>query len=344
MKNLFIILLLSFLIACSNEEKTINPIDTNQKIIISTENPPNLKIISIPDNKIIDENILPVEVSSMLTSPITFIKEFGDYLYCSAQKDYKLIILDKKTYQLHKIINFENENAEVGMFAFPNSTDCYLIHPNKNYVSVIDITVFKVVKQVTVGNNPSSISISGNQIYVTNLSDNTVSIIDSRTQREEFKLNTWQKPLLSIVIPGGKYVGVISAGLGKIDNNPNKTEAKITIINIENRTEEKVLDIGEGLISPIDQLPIGVSYTINDWLYIATNSTLFRIDGRSLNAVKFIFRKNLLFMINDDVSQKLILLNDNSGKQEILLANNRTGSITNVIKINYKIAYIYPWR
>src|SRR5262249_50390788 len=50
-----------------------------------------------------------------------------------------------------------------------------------NAVSVIDTLTHRVIKNITVGNNPRTVAITpdGREIYVTNVSDGTVSVINN---------------------------------------------------------------------------------------------------------------------------------------------------------------------
>ncbi len=344
MYKYLLILIVIFSISCSSDEKTINPIDTSQKIMISLADAPVVSVISIPENTVIIDNILSGNLSVTLNFPITYIREFGDYLYLSAQKDHKLVVLDKKTYQQKVIIDFSEEQAEVGQIIFPNSTDCYIIHPNKNIVTILDITVFKKARTIECGNNPSSISVSGNQVFVTNLTDNSISVIDTRTRQEEAKINSSPFPSFSTITSDGNYAAIISIGNGKIDNNLEKTPAILSFINITQRSESNYLEIGEGLIAATDIIPVGMAYTNSDWIFIATRSSLFRVDAKNKKDIKFIVRRSFLSVINDEASGKLILTAESDGRNEILLASNKTGSISNTIKTLHPIQYIIPWR
>lgn len=340
-----LILLISIVLlgACSSEERIINPQEQNSKILLSVKESPEVKIVTLPDMNIINNNIIPESIFQSLNYPITSIKEFNGNLYLSAQLDHKLIILNASSFEKVALIDFGDDNAEVGNLAFPNSTDCYLAHPNKNYISIIDITVFRAVRKVNVGQNPASLAVMGNQIVVTNSQDNTISFVDTRSRASEATLTTSPNPYFSFVTKDGTYAGVISIGHGKIDAN-DKSPAMLTFYNINNRSESEKLEIGEGLISANDILPVGVAITNSEWIYIATQTSLFRADARSRNDMKYIIKKNLTGIINDDGNSRIILSSESQDKNEIYLASNKTGVIQKAIKIPFKIQTMIVWR
>lgn len=344
MKKILIFLLaLSFLGSCGSEERIINPQEEGLKVMLSIKEAPEVKIVTLPELTIINENILAGKISTTLNNPITFIKEFGDNLYLAAQKDFKLIVLDKNTFNQVAIIDFSADNAEVGDFVFPNSTDCYLVHPNKDYVSIIDITVFKAVRTAKVGNKPTSISANGNQLIVTNSTDNSISIIDTRTRDEVAQLGTSPQPNYSIITKDGIYAGVISLGLGKVDAG-TKSPAMLTFYDVQNRKEAEIVEIGEGLISALDIQPVGAVLTNSEWLYIASKTALFRADARSRGSMKYIIRKSFTGIINDESSSRLILSAESEDKNEIFLASNKTGTIQKSIKTPFKVQSMIIWR
>lgn len=332
------------LLACSSEERVINPQEKSVQIMLSTKDAPEVKIVTLPELNIVHNNILGVTTSGILNHPITYIKEFGDYLYLSAQKDFKLLILKKSTFEHVAIIDFSTEGAEVGDFVFPNSTDCYLLHPNKNYLSIIDITVFKKVRTAEVGNNPTSITANGNQLIVTNSTDNTISIVDIRTRNEAAKITTSPQPNYSFITKDGIYAGVISLGLGKVDAADTKSPAMLTFYDVQNRKESEILEIGEGLISALEIQPVGVAITNSEWIYIVSKTALFRADARSRKDMKYIIKKNFTGIINDEANSQLILSSESADKNEIFLASNKTGTIQKAIKIPFKIQSMLIWQ
>ena len=344
MKKLLLLLIISLsVLSCGTEEKVINPVDESYKVMVSSKEDFSVKIISIPDYQVINQNILQGILPFSLTGPITKIKHFGEYLYLSAQTDYKVIILEKNTLKLKAILDFSDQQAEVGEIAFPNSTDAYIVHPNKNYVSIIDITVFSIERQVTVGDGPVSIDVSGNQIIVANQKSNNISIIDSRSRKQEAILPVSAAPSFVKVSNDGKFAVAVSLGFGKIVDG-DKSAAVITFYNIESRSEINYLDLGFGQIDPKEMLPVGFCITTSDWGFIPTRENLFRIDVKNKTDLKFVVRREFSSIIHDNVSSKLLLTTESDSKSEIIIANDKTGSISEVVSIPFKINYLLPWR
>jgi YVTN family beta-propeller protein len=341
---LFILLMISIIISCSSDEKTINPVETSSQVLAAIETG-EVKIINLPDFKEVNADILAGKLSFQLTGPITNMKKFGEYLYLSARKDYKIIILDLKTLDLKAIIDFSDKQAEVGEIAFPNSTDAYVVHPNKNFVSIIDVTVFKIAREITVGTGPSSIDVSGNQIIVTNKWSNDVSIIDSRTHSQEALIPVASVPSFVRVTNDGKYAVIASIGYGKVDSIQQKSPAVITYINISGKSINNQFDLGYAQIDPVQQNPVGFVVTPSDWGFVATTENLFRIDIKNKTDINLVVRRNFYNEIHDAANQKIILFSILDKSNKIIQCNDKTGTIKgNIITVPYKITFILPWR
>lgn len=343
MKKLLLgLIILLFSLSCSEKENIINNGEDSTVILVSLKNSPSVQIVKLPEASIINQNILQ-NSNIVLLNPITNIKKFGDYLYLSAQKDFKLIIINKDNYELVAVVDFANDNAEVGEFVFPNSTDCYVVHPNKNYISVVDITVFKAVKKIEVGNNPNSIAVSGNQIIVTNQADNTISIVDSRTRKEEAKSIVSPLPSYALITNHNSIATIISIGNGKT-NIETKSNATVTFYDYIQRKEINNIAIEEGLIKAIDNFPIGAATTLNNQLFVACQSTLFRFDIKEMNSAKFVNKQNYTSIVNDEINARLILTTEESNKNQIIIANNKSGAIQKIITFPSKIQCVLPWQ
>ncbi|HRP02832.1 MAG TPA: hypothetical protein PLE30_09315 [Candidatus Kapabacteria bacterium] len=345
MKNILLIIIAIFtILSCSSEERVINPQEQSSKLLVSTKDDATVKIVSLPNLEILNSDILAGKLDFTLNSPITFMKSYGDNLYLAAQKDYKLIILKKSSLELVTVIDFSKDQAEVGDFVFPNSTDCYVVHPNKDYISIIDITVFKVAKQVKVGNAPNSIIANGNQLIITNSLDNSLSIVDTRSRAEEANMPSSPLPSFSIITKDGLYAGIISLGRGKLAVDEPKSPAMLTFYNVLNRNEANSIEIGEGLISAMDVQPVGVVVTNTEWIYIASTTALFRADARTRKDLKFIIKKSFTSITNDDINSRLILTGESATSNDLFIASSKTGSIQKAIKTPFKIQNILVWQ
>ena len=336
-------LMISIIISCSSNEKTINPVETSSQVLAAIETG-EVKLINLPDFKEVNSDILAGKLSFQLTGPITNMKKFGEYLYLSARKDCKIIVLDLKTFELKATIDFSDKQAEVGEIAFPNSTDAYVVHPNKDFVSIIDITVFKIARQITVGTGPSSIDVSGNQIIVTNKLSNDVSIIDSRTHSQVALIAVAPMPSFTKVTNDGKYAVVVSTGYGKSDSTQQKTPAVVTFINILGKSINNQINLGYAQLDPVQQNPVGLVVTPNDWAFVATSENMFRVDLKNKTDINLVVRRNFVNEIYDAANQKIILFSTLSKSNLIIQCNDKTGSIKDLVTVPYAIIHILPWR
>ena len=77
----------------------------------------------------------------------------------------------------------------------------YILSPNKQEVYIYDLSNSKTLSKQTTGHNPSGIASSplGNQIYVTNYGDDTISVFQAR----DFQTYTLQSNIITGVGPSG---------------------------------------------------------------------------------------------------------------------------------------------
>lgn len=345
MKYVFLILWLAILFsACSSEEKVINPIGTNEKLLIATdEEQPKLKIIEIPSLKEINPDILAGLSAEKINSPVENIKEFGGNLYVFVPADFKILVVRKFDMSLLNTIDFSAEKYEPSDIVFPNSTDGYIIHRNSIYISLLDITNFEIARNITIGNPPHSISRYGNQILVTNFADNTISVIDSRDRREVAKIATNPHPLFIGITENGKNAIVVCSGLGKFNDSEEKTPAYIQNIDLQSREVTFSYELGFAQILAIDQIPQGLVVTPKDWGFVPTQENLLRIDVRESDKVNLATKRNFYFINHDLKKERLLLLRETEDRSEVLFADDRTGEIGEFYSFSYKIKYVFPF-
>ncbi len=345
MKYMFLFLWFAILIsACSSEEKVINPIDINEKLLIATdEEQPKLKIIEIPSLKEINPDILAGLTTEKINSPVENIKEFGGNLYVFVPADFKILVIHKFDMNLLTTIDFSAEKSQPADIVFPNSTDGYIIHKNSIYVSLLDITNFEIARNITIGNPPHSISRYGNQILITNFADNTISVIDSRDRKEVAKIATNEGPSFIGITQNGKNALVVCSGLGKFNDSEEKTPAYIQNVDLQSKTVTFAYELGFAQISAINQIPQGLVVTPKDWGFVPTQENLLRIDVRSSDKINLVTKRNFYFISHDSKKERLLLLRETDGRSEVLFADDRTGEIGDFYSFTYKIKYVFPF-
>lgn len=340
----FLLLLVLSIWSCSPKEKIINPIDTAEKILVATdEEQPKLKIIEIPSLKELNSDLFKDIPNLAISSPVENIKEFGGNLYIFIPGDNKIHIIKKYDMSLLSTIDFTDDKYEPLDVVFPNSTDAYIIHKNSIYVTLLDITNFQIARSITVGNPPHSIAHTGNQIYVTNRPDNSISVIDSRDRREVEKIITEPNPVFVKMTNDSKNAIVVCAGMGKFETDENLSPAYVQSFNIENRSINYSYELGFAQIPALDQIPLGLVVTSKDWGFIPTQDNFLRIDVRTSDKINLITKRQFYYISQDTKNERLILLRELEGRSDILFADDRTGEIGDFYSLPYKIKLVYPY-
>lgn len=185
MKYLFLLFIL-FAIACSPKEKVINPVKENRTFMISTDlGGYSLKGIDIPSAKLNEEDFFRKIFQIEAKSSITTIADNGIDIFFFMPDEMKVFVADKKDMSQKAIIDFSVQNLKPVSVTFPNATDAYIIHREGNDVSIVDLTVYEIARNIKCGVRPVAIASNGNQVYVADSRGNAVHVIDTRTRAVE---------------------------------------------------------------------------------------------------------------------------------------------------------------
>lgn len=347
MKSLFLMFLTIALISlsCTSKEKIINPVDTAKKIIVATDDniSPKLRVFEVPSMDVIHDDLITGTFGTKISSPVVNIKEFGGNMYIFVPKDYKILIVRKVDLSLVTTIDFSADKSEPVDIVFPNATDGYIIHKNSIYISLLDVTNFVVARNITVGNPPHSIDVSGNQVFVTNQPDNTISVVDSRDRVEVARITTEPNPTFIKITPDGNSVVCITTGLGKLDDGGTKTPAFIHYVDIASRQISGTIELGFAQIFATEQVPQGLVVTQRDWGFVPTNNNLLRVDIRTKDRINLVTRRNFFFISHDAKNEKLLLLKVNGAGTDIMFADDVTGEIGDFYYLPYQLKCVFPF-
>lgn len=339
--KIFALVMLLGFVACTQTEKVINPVDTSEKFFMSFDGDnPTLKVIELPSKEVhisdYFKEILNVEESF----PVTNIREFGGNYYLIVSGGYKIYVVRKSDSKLLSTVDFSDEQLMPDDIVFANATDAYVSHSNSVYVTLLDITNFVRARKISAGNPPHAIASKGNQIYVSNQTDNTISVIDSRDKREVAKLTTEPNPVKLGVSVDGKNLICLCAGMGKLDNNSGKTPAFVQYFDTESRENVSSIELGLASIPATDQLPLGLVVTSRDWGFVPTNENFFRLDIRTKDKINLITRRYFYFINHDAINAKLILLRQNENRYDVMLADDKSGDIADFYSFQEKIVFV----
>lgn len=327
-----------FIYACSPEEKIINNISNSDQLLVATnEDVPKLKILEIPSLKVIEDDLIRNKLNIDISSPIDKIKSNGNFYYLIIASENKIYVIKKLDLTIENTIDFSDEGFEPVDIVFANSTDAYVIHRNSVYCSLVDLTVFKPARQITVGNPPHSIAINGNQIFVANTSDNTISVIDSRDRNTVHEISTEPKPLLLDFSSDGNTLVCITAGNGKLNDSEEKSPALVQFIDKKSRNIFKTIELGFAQIDPLLQHPVAFKITSSDWGFILTKDNFLRLDVKSKDRINLISKTEFHFITSDIKNESLILLYESQNSYRIIYANDRNGEIEETYTLPYNI-------
>ncbi len=331
--------------SCQKDEKFINNFDDKDLALlaINNESQSALRLVNLSNGNIEIERISLNNNDSLFNTPIDKIKSFREHIFVFQESAFRIIALYSNDYSLAGVVDFSAQQLVPSDICFANATDAYIAHGNSNLVSLLDLKNLQIARSIVVGNKPISIAASGNQIYTTNFQDNTVSVIDSRTNREEAVIGVPLRPMLIDVKADGKEFVVVSAGEGKLTEG-EKTNAMVTFIDVATRNIINEIPLGVGAVQAIDVVPLGLAVSSRDWAFISSADNFFRINLRTKSGAINIGRyKYSGLYYNFYKSVVVAIEKDNSGNSiRSVICNNTTGRKLSDFAIPNGTKWIHP--
>lgn len=316
MKYIIYIFSIILFVSCS-DERIISDVNLSWNALIVLDYPnPELIEIEYPSGNILKTNLFDKANGKSLESTPNMIASFGNFYFLMLKEDYKIFVLDK-SYTIVSAIEFDFERKPIGI-TFPNSTSAYVIFDNDSVVSVIDLTVFKEVLQIDITSIASSIACSGSKIYITEPLLNSVSVIDTRTNKVEKVIKVPEYPLFVATTNDGRQAVIVSAGNGKFDSTSLAGDANISLISYD--TDELTVSqpLGIGIVNPKEQIPTALANTGRNYSYITTQNHLLRFNSRTGGAVARVLNGKFESVIYNFKRDEIILIKDEGGTKRIL--------------------------
>ncbi|MFC2130246.1 YncE family protein [Bacteroidota bacterium] len=339
-KNL-IVLAISIIILLSgcDDEKIVGDVIVNQKFLIAVESDSPKLILYDKNDGILSHDIYFEKNGKTLPANISKITEYGGMLFLLMPSDYKIEVIDKETFVSKKTFDFTDDLLEPTDICFANATDAYVCHGNDSVLTLLDIYNLEPARVISVGKNPVSIACAGNQIFVTNQTDNTVSIVDSRTHTQEAVINVTTAPSLAAVSDDFEKALIISLGKGKLTDSQPKTAAKATFIDVKTRKITSSNELGTLKTDPVQQYPVKLVITNNDWAYIQTKTLMLRLDAKRESGINTIYDKYYKDIIYYKLKNQLIIIDDE--ENEITVTNAENAGKVYSFRINSIISTAY---
>ena len=119
--------------------------------------------------------------------PTALAIDAGGRLYVANRGSASVSVIDTATYKRIDANPASSSSVDIAVGKSPSAmtlsgTQLYVANRDSNTVSVIDTATYRVTKTLTVGKQPSALTVGPNgSVYVVNTGGNTVSIIDTTT-------------------------------------------------------------------------------------------------------------------------------------------------------------------
>ncbi|MFN8361594.1 MAG: hypothetical protein U0264_16930 [Candidatus Kapaibacterium sp.] len=333
MKTLLTLAALAFILGisgCSKDEPTyVNYKDEWKILAASTASPSALALVSQPDGAVTSADIFSSANGTPLPGQVQKIVEFREYLYLMIPSAFQVVVIDKQTFKQKAVLDFSGTQRIPTDVAFGNATTGYVAHENDTSVTVIDITNFSIGRVIKVGMHPVSIAAVGNQVFVANQFDNTVSQIDTRTNTVVATHQVAPAPTFIRPNANGHEVMVLSLGAGKLDGAAVKTAPVMTYID-SGRFVVVVTPIDDPQFDGANALPTSLSVSPKEWAFVTVQKGVIRLDTKG--------RIDYKLVSEEEYTQSYY----NFRRNEILLLKGTKGSIIDEISGEQKTTFAIP--
>jgi len=334
--HIFFVLIV-VLISCAPEENIVTP-DQDSWTLFS---------VPMNENALYSERVSGTQISNRkkvfaAESEIAHIYIYRDQLYLMMPSLHRIVILNRASYETMHIIDFKQEVKKPIAMAFGNATTAYIIFEQDSIVRLYDILNKQLAGTIKVGLHTSDI-IAGigdrqNQIFVTNLASNSISHIDTRTNRVEKEYAVLAAPKFLANDPTGTKIVYVSEGGGKTIINTDKSTSGIGFIDIDRKLVLAQMTISTKEADSIDALPRGLAVTASEWAFIPFSNGLIRVDTREYKNYTTISRKVYTGIIYND-RRREVLANAEDG---IYVLNGNTGLVQRVLQGSTTYGKILP--
>ncbi|WP_242926647.1 YncE family protein [Pontibacter vulgaris] len=186
--------------------------------------------------------------SQVLGDVLQSINLHNDKAYLVMNNSKKITVVNASTFKAEGEINgldapryFAALNNEKGYVTEWLAYDPNTYQYGKGRVSVIDLKTYTVLKTIEVGVQPEQLVITGGKVYVANVGENAVTVINTITDAVEKNIIVTQSPN-SLALDQNSNLWVISTGQKDWQLDPsNYTPGALTKINTGSNTVEATL-------------------------------------------------------------------------------------------------------
>lgn len=269
------VLLLS---SCSPEEPLINSFNGKWRLLLS--GPTGLYTISMPDQTVLNQTWKPT--TDLGVYPVQQLRQYRNDIYVLTKSE-SITVLNRETLTAVAEISLSGYGHAADI-AFANATTAYVSLPDSMAVGVIDLTVFQIVRTISVGDSTAGIAALGNQICVALPHQNKVAIIDSRTNTVEARLDIPSDvPSLVEGDPLNNVFCVVSLGKGKTpaSQGEDPTVPSLSTINVSTRTITATVALTSRDSEGPLQIASSLSVNSSGYCYVPVQNGLLQIQTRT---------------------------------------------------------------
>ncbi|MFM8839902.1 MAG: hypothetical protein ACKOFB_02240 [bacterium] len=339
MKHISLIssIILLLLSSCAPEENVVTP---NQDVW-------TLFTIPINENAIYSEKVSGSTLSDRKkifesTSTIRKVYVYRDQIYVLNPELYSITILNRSNYAVVNAIDFSQQQKKPISMAFGNATTAYVIFEKDSIVMLYDILNKKTASIIKVGKNTVDIMTGNgdrqNQLFVANMESNTISHIDTRTNRVEKEYAVLTAPKFLSNDPTGAKLVFVSEGAGKSSIGGDRGTSGIGFIDIDKKIMLAQMTISTRDADSAEAIPAGLVVSANEWAFIPFSNGLVRVDTREYKTYTTISRNIYSGIMYNERRKEILALKGN----EVHVLNDNSGLVQRVLQYNQPLQFIFP--
>jgi len=339
MKHISLIssIILLLLSSCAPEENVVTP---NQDVW-------TLFTIPINENAIYSEKVSGSTLSDRKkifesTSTIRKVYVYRDQIYVLNPELYSITILNRSNYAVVNTIDFSQQQKKPISMAFGNATTAYVIFEKDSIVMLYDILNKKTASIIKVGKNTVDIMTGNgdrqNQLFVANMESNTISHIDTRTNRVEKEYAVLTAPKFLSNDPTGAKLVFVSEGAGKSLIGGDRGTSGIGFIDIDKKIMLAQMTISTRDADSAEAIPAGLVVSANEWAFIPFSNGLVRVDTREYKTYTTISRNIYTGIMYNERRKEILALKGN----EVHVLNDNSGLVQRVLQYNQPLQFIFP--
>ncbi len=311
--------------SCSSDEPLYDNSDNTWKAFVSRyDGTYKVSLYKQTDGSIIYDDIYQQVNNKTLPGKVEKIAVFGDDIYFLIPSVYKIIVINRWTYQETGVIDFTELALEPNDICFVNATNAYVVHTNANKISLVDIKYFVPARQLNVGTAPVKIVASGYYVVTANSKSKNLTIIDSRNNSKLMDFPVTDYPYYLDVNSLGNITAVC-LGNGKIDTNQAKTAAYIYEIDMNTKTVKYSGELKYSVLKSENQIPNGLAISDKDIAFITTNEGLFLFNTKTTPGPVLVNKDSHFGVSFNKYRNELILLKYQAGILSAFSASNSNG-------------------